>query len=95
MSLRPEETEIIGSWRMIDGRPVEDEASRRIRTLTKRWLKLIASSSDGWERLYEDPQDHRLWELTYPTSETHSGGAPTLRAVEREAARRKYKLESN
>ena len=73
MSLGPNEIEIVDLWRMVDGRPVEDEVSRRIRTITKHWLKGIASSGDGWECLYEDTEDHRLWELTYPSSESQGG----------------------
>jgi Immunity protein 27 len=94
MTLRADETEIVGSWKMIDGRMVEDETSKRIRTLIKETLKPIATSSDGWERLYEDPQDHRFWELTYPSSEAQGGGPPTLRVVNDETVQRKYKLES-
>jgi hypothetical protein len=95
MNLRTDETELVGSWKMIDGRMVEDETANRIRMLIKETLKPVATSSDGWERLYEDPQDHRLWELTYPSSEAQGGGPPTLRFVNDETARGKYKLESS
>jgi hypothetical protein len=93
MSLRPDETELVGLWKMIEGRMVEDETSKRIRTLIKEELKLIAASPDGWEKLYEDPRDHRLWELTYPSSETQGGGPPNLHVAD-ETIRRKYNLQS-
>lgn len=92
MGLAANETELIGSWKVISGRIVEDETSKRIRALTKSELRLVALSDEGWERLYEDPQDHRLWELTYPSGEMQGGGPPTLRAVAEPIARTKYKL---
>jgi hypothetical protein len=94
MTLRTNETELVGSWKMVDGRMVEDETSKRIRTLTRENLKPIAVSSDGWDRLYEDPLDHRLWELSYPSSEMQGGGPPTLRVVSAETAKKKYKLRA-
>jgi immunity protein 27 of polymorphic toxin system len=94
MSIRADENEIVGSWKMIDGRMVEDEASKRIRALAKDELKPIAVSSDGWERLYEDPRDHRLWELTYPSGEMQGGGPPALRVIDGETARKKYQIEA-
>lgn len=94
LSLRKDESELVGSWTMIEGRMAEDETSKRIRALVSRELRPIAVSSDGWDRLYEDPQDHRLWELSYPSSEVHGGGPPALRVVEFQAVKGKYKLES-
>ena len=32
----------------------------------------------GWTILYQDPSDGRFWELTYPESQMHGGGPPTL-----------------
>lgn len=91
MRLRADETKLVGSWTMVDGLMIEDETSRRIRTLIKEQLTPIASSTDGWERLYKDPQDHRLWELTYPSGEMQGGGPPSLRVINEDAAQRKYK----
>jgi Immunity protein 27 len=93
MSLRADEIELVGSWKMIDGRMVEDETSRRIRALVNNDLTQVAASRDGWERLYKDPRDQRFWELTYPTSEMQGGGPPILRVVGNEIIRNKYQLE--
>jgi hypothetical protein len=92
MTLRADETELVGRWKSIDGRMIGDEVSTRVETLVRDELKPIAVSADGWERLFEDPRDHRLWELTYPLGETHGGGPPSLRAIDQETVRRKYKL---
>jgi Immunity protein 27 len=82
MSIRPEETEIRGAWIWADGKMVEDDASRRIRQLIEGELHHIATSEDGWVRLYRDPQDGRVWELSYPQGEMHGGGPMLMRVVE-------------
>ncbi|NCC98721.1 MAG: hypothetical protein EOL95_03325 [Bacteroidia bacterium] len=45
---------------------------------------------NGWEILYKDNSDNRLWELIYPNSEMHGGGAPMLRTIDKESAISKY-----
>jgi hypothetical protein len=87
--LRPEETEIVGNWTIADARVTKDEQTQRIETLVRQ-LKPIADSSDGWEKLFQDPADGRFWELTFPTSGTHGGGPPKLAVVTWDTARRKY-----
>ncbi len=75
---------------MTQGRVTEDEASQRIRGLIRDELKLVAVSSDGWARLFRDPADGRLWELTYPSSEMQGGGPPALHVLTEELAHMRY-----
>jgi hypothetical protein len=78
MSIGPDETEIVGSWVMVNGRMTEDDASRRISLLIKTELQHVATAKDGWEKLYRDSQDGRYWELTYPhgrNAERRSSGS--------------------
>ena len=92
MNLRRDETELVGSWKVLGGQMVEDETSRRIRSLVSSYLRQVAVSEDGWTKLYQDPEDQRFWELTYPLSEMQGGGPPRLCTIEGEQVRRKYKL---
>lgn len=41
----------------------------------------ISTSDDGWRILYEQPDTHALWELSYPASEMHGGGPRQLRQL--------------
>ena len=90
MLIQPEETEIIGHWHTSHGVVEADPAAKRIEQLIRIHLTKVASASGGWEALFKDPVDQRLWELSYPQSEVHGGGPPTLRVIPEEAARSKY-----
>lgn len=59
MEINPNEVEIIGSWIMVNGRMTEDEACHRINLLIKTELQQVATTKDGWEKLYQDPRDGR------------------------------------
>ena len=48
-----------------------DAVCLRIEHLTTKVFEPLAVSSDGWDALYRDPADGRLWERTYPSSELH------------------------
>jgi hypothetical protein len=90
MKLRPNETDLIGSW-FVTGKAVDSDAiARRIDLLVREHLRRLGSDSSGWDTLLEDPADGRLWELTYPQSDSAGGGPPRLTCVDRETARRKY-----
>jgi len=95
MGISPEEVEIIGSWVMVNGRMTEDDTSQRISSLVKTELQQVATSKDGWEKLYRDPRDGRLWELTYPQSEMQGGGPPALLLISPEKAQEKYGIPLN
>ena len=81
---------ITGAWVTSGSRVVGDAACQRIDALIDSYLQKIASDAMGWETLFRDPRDSRLWEHTYPHSEMHGGGPPQLRVIEPEAARSKY-----
>jgi hypothetical protein len=96
--LQPHETVLTGvsllkrRWWLARPRVVHDEVSARIHWLTLEVLEQLASSpeSGGWETLFRDPGDGRLWERTYPHSERHGGGPAQLLVVDPAFAERKY-----
>jgi hypothetical protein len=90
MGIDKDETVIIGSWVFDGGRMIEDGASRRIRLLIGSELHHIATSEDGWEKLYRDPKDGRYWELYYPQSEQQGAGPVALRVVAKKEIQQKY-----
>ena len=90
MILKADETQLVGSWKMVDGRMSEDETCKRITALVRDQLEPLATADGGWGKLFRDPSDNRFWELTYPVSGTHGGGPPTLNVISEGAARRKY-----
>lgn len=76
-----QETELIGQI-IFDGKSVKKDAvCKRINWLRNNHFNEIATDESGWEALYQDPDDNRYWELTFPDSESHGGGAPKLRHV--------------
>lgn len=64
----PTENSIVGAWHDIGGKMEPDMATSRIHSLLAADLTKLVSSSSGWSALYQDPDDQRLWELTYPTA---------------------------
>jgi hypothetical protein len=88
--LLPEETEITGKWIMVQDSLQEDETCRRINVLIKGYLIEVGRDESGWDVLYRDPHDDRLWELIYPHSELQGGGPPQLRNVSLEEADHKF-----
>jgi hypothetical protein len=92
MAIGPDETEIIGSWVLVNGRMTEDDASRRIRLLLATRLRHVATTKDGWEKLYQDSEDGRYWELTYPHGGMQGGGPQALLLADSEKVREKYEV---
>jgi hypothetical protein len=90
MHLEKHETQLRGGWNLAGGRMVEDDIAKRIAALIHQKLEPLATSNGGWDKLFRDPSDKRLWELTYPASGTHGGGPPTLTVISEEEARTKY-----
>jgi hypothetical protein len=89
--LAPAEIELRGDWLVQQDRSVvADPTEQRIEWLTTQKLERIAIDSSGWEILYRDPGDGRLWELTYPRSEMHGGGPRRLRVLSRDEATARY-----
>ncbi|MBI2735202.1 MAG: hypothetical protein HYX38_01410 [Rhodospirillales bacterium] len=57
---------------------VADEICKRIETLVANYLDVLGVDASGWDTLYRDPNDSRLWELVHPQSELSGGGPPEL-----------------
>ena len=90
MTIRADETEIVGSWIVADGQVIASKTSKRIEGLVRKHLQLIASAR--WEGLFRDPDDGRYWERTFPESGMHGGGPPKLAVIDEQQARIKYKF---
>lgn len=91
--LAPGETELLGQWiEQPDGRVVGDPVDERIRWLTINRLAPLGTTSDGWDWLFRDPRDGRLWELTYPQGSLHGSGPRRLALIAPEVALARYGL---
>jgi hypothetical protein len=88
--LRPEESLLIGSWISSSNGVLPDATARRIKTLVASHLHFVTADESGWDKLYLDLDDKRLWELTYPESPLHGGGLPRLAVISAGDASRKY-----
>lgn len=88
--LKPEEAILEGQWIVVGTGVRGDATEMRITSLIDEQLMLLRSSSDGWSRLYKDPRDGRLWELTYPRSEMHGGGPKKLAVISFYTAQEQY-----
>lgn len=90
MKIQATETQLSGNWLSHNGRIVADETCQRIEELVRSHLTQLGPDAIGWDMLYRDADDGRLWELTYPKSELHGGGPPQLRCLTLGEAKRKY-----
>jgi len=88
-----QETILEGKWLLNGTKFVADNTARRIEVLLAEHLKKVASSADGWAQLYLDPNDGRLWQLTYPHSDMHGGGPQKLEVISPESAKELYDYE--
>jgi hypothetical protein len=90
--ISPDETMIEGEWLVENGRVRTNAAEQRIQALVNgRLVHLVDDPAGGaWLRLYKDPADGRLWEMTYPHSEMHGGGPRRLRVVTPEEASQRF-----
>jgi hypothetical protein len=84
------ETDLFGAWHVKRDKVVADPVCGRIEWLISNHLVQLGADSSGWDELYRDPHDGRLWELTWPQSEMHGGGPPRLTCLTIDAARGKY-----
>jgi len=94
MKLQPSEKDLVGKWITQNGTVQADAACARIDWLLANHLKKVAASKKwgDWETLYQDPDDGRYWERTFPQSEMNGGGPPRLAVLSAEQARAKYQL---
>ena len=89
--LAPGETELRGARALgITGEP--DDVEARIVWLVAHELEPLGSASNGWDWLFRDPRDGRLWEQTYPLGSLHGAGPRRLANIALEQARAKYEL---
>jgi hypothetical protein len=95
MKLNPSEVELVGKWVVANNQVRGDATCERIQWLMTHHLKKIANykESGGWETLFQDPDDGRFWERTYPQSEMHGGGPPALKCLSKDQAKAKYGVE--
>jgi hypothetical protein len=69
-----------------------DEVDARIQRLVNNYLQRLGSANEGWDVLFRDFQDGRLWEMTFPHGEMHGGGPRSLREIAESIARQKYHI---
>jgi hypothetical protein len=84
--IQTHETQIATSIVFSNGKPSFDGNAEKIYDLIENYLQFIAVDASGWEKLYRDPEDRRLWRLSYDESDSHGGGAPRLDVVDRSIA---------
>lgn len=94
MRLLPDETYLKGEWVLVGERVVANEVCARIEELAQNHLRKIGHDASGWDTLFVDPDDGRLWELVYPDSGLSGGGPPELRVLDTTQAKKKYALLS-
>jgi hypothetical protein len=88
--LRPDESRLVGAGVSSSVGFTADLTVRRIEDLVAHHLQFIGTDRTGWDKLYLDRSDERLWEMTYPESQMHGGGPPTLSVISANDASRKY-----
>ena len=91
MKIATSETVITGKWIATpSGQVTADDVCERINKLVQNHLRILGHDPSGWDALYRDPDDKRLWELLYPQGHLHGGGPPELRYLDQDQARQKY-----
>lgn len=91
--LHSHETELVGSFKIERGSIENDPVTNRIYELLHAHLIEVARSPEGWTRLYRDPSDSRLWELSFPQGSLQGGGPPRLAVLSKEEALSRYQFE--
>jgi hypothetical protein len=88
--LAPDERELAAAWSGATEGTFSDRVDERIFWLVSRRLVLEGTANGGWDQLYRDPRDGRLWELTFPHGSLHGGGPRRLAQLSRQTAEDKY-----
>ncbi len=86
--LKPEQSMLQGFWLDLGSSVTPDARWDRITRLTEEFLELLATGDNG-EKLYRDPADGRLWELTAVAPELPAS-PPLLQVIPPEQATSKY-----
>jgi len=89
MELQPDEIVLTGNWIVEGGSVIADDVCRRIETLVDSQLERLGTDSSGWDTLYRDPRDGRLWKHIYPQSHCMEAGR-----LNSKLSRRKGRLQS-
>jgi len=74
----PNRQRLQGKWLTTKEGVVPDDVCKIIDHLVREHLVKVATRDGGWTTLYHDPLQSAYWELSYPESEMHGGGPPTL-----------------
>ncbi|MDQ6633992.1 MAG: Imm27 family immunity protein [Gemmatimonadota bacterium] len=90
--LSPEEEQLTGHWVDTPSGPHGDAVDQRIFWLVTERLVALGSADGGWDWLFRDPLDGRLWELTHPKGSLHGRGPRQLTLITPHAAAMKYDL---
>ncbi len=93
--ISPDEKVISGKWLKSENEIIKDENCKRIDYLTEHYLEKIDRDSSGWNILYRDPIDGRLWLKTYPSSEMQGGGPPHLKEISQIEAQKQFQINNN
>lgn len=91
--LASSKTLLEGKWITTAGKVVADDTSRRIEFLITNALVQVVTDDSGWTVLYKDPGDNCYWELSYPDSSEHGGGAPVLRRLNIDEVKQRYGIK--
>lgn len=92
IKLKSNETILKGKWLLVKNSVVADRTCERINELITTVLVHCGTDKSGWNKLYQDPDDKRYWELSYPESDLHGGGPPMLKNVMATEVKSKYHL---
>lgn len=91
--LKSDEFKLQGKWITSNDKVIDDEISNRITFLKNNYLIKLATSDDGWDTLFQDPNDKRFWELIFEKGELHGGGPPSLIVISKVDIEKKYNLK--
>jgi hypothetical protein len=72
---------IVGGWISEAGKIRADDNTLRIEWLVENCLNKTGIQDGGWTTNYQDPEDGRYWQRTYPKSYMHGGGPPMLEHI--------------
>lgn len=88
--IQSDEQKIIGSWTVVDTGIKADQNCERIEFLVSNFLNKITTDESGWDTLYQNPEDGKLWVLFYPDNHLHDGGPPSLKLISNSEAQSRF-----